>query len=264
MAKRAGKGMSKKGFEYEVFTVTTPEGLDNEFRITKHVVDASKSAYERNLGCEETQFGYMNEGAYGEYRDGYARELRTESIDNAVVYLRSEINDYGAPEPLYKTMNCKFVGQNLSREDLTALKPILDELGQGIVLKTDKRAVEVKNFGTPMVDGEYSRLNYAFSDQTRHAERIAKTAADAKKFTDEQLGEEIESMEHRMDVLRERLAAMEERLEVYRREKDARLEPTVAASKMDRNAAVDSEFGSVVENASQQASVEADVTKPGE
>lgn len=263
MAKRAGKGISKKGFEYEVFTVTTPEGLDNEFRIAKRVVDVNKSADERNVGCEKTQFGYMNEGAYGEYNDGYARELRTESIDNVVAYLRSDIDDYGRSEQLGKAIDCKFVGRNLSREDLTALQPILDELGHDIVLKTDERAVKVENFGTPMVDGEYSHLRYAFSDQARHAERIAKIDANVKKLTDEHLDEEIESIEHRMDVLRDRLATMEETLALYRREKDARLEPT-ATTKMDRSAAVDSEFGGVVENASRQASTEADVTKPGE
>ena len=262
MAKRAGKGISKKGFEYEVFTLTTPEGLDNEFCITKHVVDASKSAYERNIGCEETQFGYMNEGIYGTYKDGYARELRAESIDNAVAYLRSDINDYGRSEQLGKAIDCKFVGQNLSREDLTALKPILDELGHDIVLKTDARAVKVENFGTPMVDGKYPSLDAAFSKQAKQAERIAKLDAEAEKLTDEQLGEEIDSIEHRIDVVRNRLAAMEERLASYCRVKEARLESP--AAKMDRSAAVDSEFGSVVENANQQVSVEADVTKPGE
>lgn len=263
MAKRAGKGISKKGFEYEVFTVTTPEGLDNEFRITKHVVDASKSADERNAGYEKNQFGYMNVGSYGEYNDSWAQELRTESIYNAIAYLHSDTDDYGKPEPLYKAIDCKFVGQNLSREDLTALKPVLDELGHDVVLKTDERAVKVANFGTPMVDGEYSRLDYAFSEQTRHANRIAELDADAKKFTDEQLGEEIESMEHRMDVLRDRLAAMEERLAAYRREKDARLESSAAAAKKDRGATVDSDLGNIVD-LSQQVSAEADITRPGE
>ena len=254
MAAQKSKNMN---FGYEATAIITPYGGHyNAFRVEKVEADP------------HTHTGYNCEDFYES--DYHVFRLQTDKLDKVIDFINgktkaSMTKDYDNKSmPLVKALECPVEVNTLSREDLIQLTPVINAIGEGVIVKNEsKRVSKALTFGTPVPSGTYENLDAVLDKSSKAAEHKAELDARAAKYTDEQLDSHIEAAEHRIELLTRELKASKERLASYRREKDVRLESSVAA-KMDRSAAVDSEFGGIVENASKQASTEVDVTKPGE
>lgn len=253
MAVQKSKNMN---FGYEATAIITPYGGPyNGLRVGK--VEANPHVH-TGYDCEDF---YEN--------DYHVFRLQTDKLDKVIDFINgkteaSMTDDYDNKYiPLVKALECPLEANTLSREDLIQLAPVINAIGEGVIVKNEsKRVSKALNFGTPVPSGTYENLDDVLDKSSEAAEYRAELDARAAKYTDEQLDKHIKAGEHRIELLTRELKAAKERLASYYRAKDAHLESSVTAAKMDRSAAVDSEFGSVVKNASKQASAEADVVRP--